>query len=165
MTRIIGIDPDRFWSKVNGSDVNRCWLWSGYVDPQGYGRFSVGGRAGGMAMAHRVAYELMVAEIPKGLQIDHLCRNRACVNPWHLEPVTALVNSRRSSAGVVNGARQLAITECPQGHPYDEHNTRIRRNGARTCKACDREDARRRYAADPEQHRAIARAYRERKAS
>ena len=80
----------------------------------------------------------MIGPIPQGLQLDHLCRVRACVNPWHLEPVTALVNSRRSSAGAVSAARQLAIAECPNGHPYDTENTCRAKNGARRCRACAR---------------------------
>lgn len=161
---VIGIDVhERFWPKVDGGDVSECWLWTAYIDPNGYGRFSVGGRAGGMRGAHRVAYELMIAEIPAGLELDHLCRVRHCVNPWHLEPVTPLVNSQRSTAGAVNAQRQLAITHCPQGHTYDDANTRIKKNGTRACRACDRDAARRRYALDPEKHRAAARAYRQEK--
>lgn len=168
MTTVLGIDPavhDRFWAKVTGRDVDRCWLWTAKIDDHGYGRFNLGGRAGGMHMAHRVAYELTRAEIPDGLQLDHLCRTRHCVNPWHLEPVTPKVNSERSTAGQVNAARQLAITHCPQGHPYDASNTRVKTNGARACRTCDREAARRRYAKDPEKYRAAARANRRRNAA
>jgi len=153
------VKPDttgtRFWSKVAGGSVDTCWEWQAYRDLNGYGRFSRG--RGNMAMAHRVAYELMRAEIPEGLHLDHLCRNRACVNPWHLEPVTCLVNSRRGIAGNVNRTRQRSITHCPKDHPYDAHNTSIRTNGARRCKTCEREAMRRRYEANPEKYRAQAR--------
>lgn len=158
-------EADRFWPKVSGGDFTTCWEWTAHRDANGYGRFSVGGRGGRMDGAHRVAYRLLVGEIPNGLELDHLCRNRGCVNPWHLEPVTHAVNSRRSTAGEVNRARQRAIAHCPQGHPYSPENTSYRRNGRRRCKACDREAMRRRYEADPAKYREIARRSRERKAS
>lgn len=78
--------------------------------------------------AHRVAYEHLVGPIPDGMQLDHLCRNRTCINPAHLEPVTARENVRR--------ARSL-VSQCPSGHPYDEENTRIY-DGRRYCRACHR---------------------------
>jgi hypothetical protein len=79
--------------------------------------------------AHRVAYEHFVGEIPDGLQLDHVCRNRVCVNPAHLEPVTASENRRRATA---------LITHCPQGHPYDETNMRVQPDGRRYCRECKR---------------------------
>lgn len=79
--------------------------------------------------AHRVAYEHLVGPIPEGLQLDHLCRNRTCVNPEHLEPVTAQENTVR--------ARSL-ITHCPSGHPYSDTNTAVGRNGKRYCRECKR---------------------------
>lgn len=102
-----------------------CWVWGAYTE-NGYGRLSIGGQPG--LYAHRVTYEELVGEIPKGLHIDHLCRNRACCNPAHLEAVTPLENTRR---GVGHGSE----TRCPQDHPYDEANT-IRYAGRRYCRAC-----------------------------
>jgi hypothetical protein len=87
--------------------------------------------------AHRVAYEALVGPIPQGLQLDHLCRNRMCVNPEHLEPVTARENLRRVFA---------LITECPSGHPYDEINMGIQPDGRRYCRLCKRNKARARRA-------------------
>ncbi|MDQ3028986.1 MAG: HNH endonuclease [Actinomycetota bacterium] len=157
--------PARFWSKVTGGDYTTCWTWTAYIDSAGYGRFRTGGRTGQMEGAHRVAYRLLIGEVPDGLELDHLCRNPGCVNPWHLEPVTHAVNSRRSTAGEVNAARQRAITHCPQGHAYSAENTGFRRDGRRRCKACGRRAARARYEADPAKHHEIARRYRARRAA
>lgn len=83
------------------------------------------------AGAHRVAYEEIMGPVPEGLELDHLCRTRSCVNPSHLEPVTHRENMNR---GDVATRRK---THCPKGHPYDEENTGIY-NGYRNCRACAR---------------------------
>jgi len=82
-----------FWSRVNKSGPNGCWLWDGAHVGSGYGQASFGGVR---QVAHRVAYELTVGPVPESLQLNHLCRNRGCVNPAHLEPVTASENKRRA---------------------------------------------------------------------
>jgi hypothetical protein len=87
---------ERFWSKVNKYGPNGCWLWTASIAPNGYGHFYRGTTGG--RVAHRFAYELLVGPIPEGLQLDHLCSNRGCVNPDHLEPVTAAINTRRALA-------------------------------------------------------------------
>lgn len=96
-------------------------------------------------MAHRVVYEHELGPIPAGLTLDHLCRVRSCVNPAHLEPVTIGVNVLR---GNTFAARQVALTACPAGHPYDVTNTYVRqgeRRGERECRTCRRiEQSRRR---------------------
>lgn len=125
--------PPRFWSKVDHS--SGCWIWTASLNNQGYAMFGVNGR---MRTAHRYAYEVLVGAVPSGLELDHLCRNRACVNPDHLEPVTRTVNVRRGLAPAVAATRHLAVTHCPQGHPYDAANTYIRKSGARQCRACHR---------------------------
>jgi hypothetical protein len=95
MTRVPRPLAERFWPRVSGQDdPDACWLWTGAIGDQGYGRIRLpDGRVG---YAHRVALELAGIEIPKGLQADHLCETRACVNAAHLEPVTVRENLRRS---------------------------------------------------------------------
>ena len=103
-SRILDDDEARFWSKVDKNGplptwapmLGRCWTWLPPTDPTtGYGRLNIGGRDGRNIYAHRFSYDLLVGPIPDGLQIDHLCRVRACVNPQHLEPVTIGENVRR----------------------------------------------------------------------
>lgn len=136
--------PERFWSKVTAegdSSYEECWVWTAYRNDRGYGTFNEGGDRRGTSAAHRVAYELMMGEIPDGLQLDHLCRNPPCVNPWHLEPVTAQVNVERSTAGSAARERQYAKTHCPKGHEYTEENILVKKTNyggtARGCRACN----------------------------
>lgn len=91
---IRGSLTDRFWPKVDAS--GDCWEWTAARNPEGYGRIGAGGTGSRILHAHRVAWELLVGPIPVGYEVDHLCRNRGCVNPDHLEPVTKLENIRRS---------------------------------------------------------------------
>jgi len=85
----------RFDEKVISEPNSGCWLWLGATMRNGYGVIGLGGRADGTALAHRVAYQTLRGDIPDGFDLDHLCRNRACVNPDHLEPVTRRVNWER----------------------------------------------------------------------
>lgn len=127
---------ERFWSKVDRTES--CWLWTAVLNSAGYGRFHLDGK---MRLAHRVAYEGMVGAIPEAAQLDHLCRTRRCVNPSHLEPVTQRENILRGESVVASCAR---ATHCPQGHPYDDENTRVSStSGWRGCRACSREKHRR----------------------
>lgn len=132
-----GSFEDSFWAKVNKS-ADGCWEWKGYRTVWGYGFV---GRDGERPPAHRVAYELVRGEIPEGLHLDHLCRNRACVNPDHLEPVTCRENLLRGNGWSGRNARK---TRCPQGHPYSDDNTIYGTKGERRCLTCRREYDRRR---------------------
>jgi hypothetical protein len=130
---------ERFWAKVKKGGPGECWEWTAYRDPNGYGRFNIGGQ-GPIVLAHRFAYEELVGRIPDGLDLDHLCRNPPCVNPGHLEPVTAQINNLR---GVGPAAKHAAKTHCPYGHEYTEDNIYWHKkpNGrkGRDCKTCIKE--------------------------
>lgn len=115
------------------SPKGECIIWSRALNSKGYGVLSDGGR---QVYAHRWIYERAIGQIQEGLQIDHLCRNRACVNVAHLEPVTCRTNLMRGeSFSAVHAAR----TACPKGHPYSGSNLRVRKSGRRSCVACQRE--------------------------
>lgn len=112
-----------------------CWLWRGFrMTPTGYGRFNgtVDGKARKM-LAHRMIYEQLVGPIPQGMTLDHLCRNRSCVNPDHMEVVTNRINTLRGDNPCAQNARR---TSCVNGHAFDAANTRPYRGG-RVCRACD----------------------------
>jgi hypothetical protein len=136
---------DRWWLRVDKTGPDGCWQWIGAKWARGYGIFTLPGTQQRIA-AHRWGYEHLVGPIPDGLELDHLCRNRQCVNPEHLEPVTHLENVRR---GLVrqNGQHERDKTHCPQKHPYDERNTKVTDRGHRKCRACDAARTRRRKAA------------------
>lgn len=134
---------DRFWSKVDkdgpipecAPELGSCWVWTA-AKAKGYGRFAI--HRSNIVQAHRFSFELL-QEIPVGLQLDHLCRNRACVRPTHLEPVTVRTNLLRGAGA---SARNAAKDTCPRGHAYDAvHATR----GDRICLTCRRAAHRARY--------------------
>lgn len=123
--------PDRIRSKIAPA-ADGCWLWVAGRTGSGYGAVKVNKR---QTLAHRTVYQLLVGPIPDGLEIDHLCRVRHCVNPAHLEPVPHRENTLRSpDAPAAQNARK---THCPQGHEYTPENTRIKRR-KRHCIACEK---------------------------
>lgn len=122
---------ERFWLKADmtgGPDA--CWPWLAGRYRTGYGTIHINQRP---RQAHRVAYELAVGPIPDGLTIDHLCRNRLCVNPAHLEPATLTVNVLRGSGPASLNLRKLT---CPRGHPYS-HRRWVGTHWSRRCRTCD----------------------------
>lgn len=122
----------RMERKITINPVSGCWEWSGPKTPNGYGKHRRG-PGHPERMTHRLMWEHHNdREIPAGLQLDHLCRNRCCCNPEHLEPVTGSENTMRQDH------HERSVTHCPAGHEYDDRNTRITPSGKRVCRECDR---------------------------
>ena len=142
--------PERFFSYVDFTDT--CWLWTGGIDKDGYGKFWWHGQTG---RAHRWVYGFCVGPIPDGLQIDHLCRVPRCVNPDHLEAVTGRVNVMRSP--IAPAAINARKTHCQRGHPFDEANTYVNPLGQRECRICGRIKGKRHYWRRKKQRRLNAR--------
>lgn len=106
-----------------------CWNWTGHILPNGYGKTHIEGK---VWLVHRLTYTKVIGGIPPQLQIDHLCRNRACCNPWHLEAVTLQENLRRGKSHTHLRDR----THCKHGHEYTPQNTHVDKRGHRNCRAC-----------------------------
>lgn len=106
--------------------TSECWVWSGARNDAGYGQIWKDGR---VLYAHRVIYSAVIGEIPEGLQIDHLCRNRACVRPDHMEMVTPRENTLRGQAPSAQAAR---LVNCVKGHDA----WRATPSGKRECTVC-----------------------------
>jgi len=122
----------RFMAKVRVS--SDCWEWLAYKDPSGYGAMKVGGVR---VNAHRVSHELFKGEIPDGMWIDHLCRNRGCVNPDHLEAVEPRVNTLRGVGPLMSILRAEARTQCDKGHELTSDNI-VSWTGRKNCLTCYR---------------------------
>lgn len=131
---ITSTNVPRFWNRVSIDDPNGCWLWTGKKCKAGYGDFCAAHKI--RVKAHRFAYKNIHGSIPHGLTLDHLCRNRACVNPMHLEPVSIGVNALRGVSPCAVNARK---THCHAGHPLHGMNLRMdNRLGytQRICRQC-----------------------------
>lgn len=125
------MDINKTKEKFVAIDSSGCWIWIGFTNQRGYGRYRINGRTW---VAHRLFYTMYKNEIPDNLVIDHLCKVRNCVNPEHLEAVTQQENVSRGDSGRYFKSK----THCPKGHEYDEKNTRLY-NGRRYCRICDKE--------------------------
>lgn len=121
----------KFWAKIVKMDT--CWLWTGCLQSGGYGQVR---RDGYLWYVHSYVYNLLIGPVPDGLELDHTCRVRNCVNPDHLEPVTHQVNIQR---GIGVGQHNANKTHCSQGHPYSGENLYTNPNtGKRYCRTCRR---------------------------
>src|SRR5690606_22981367 len=126
--RHLGAD-ERFWLKADRRGPDDCWEWSAFRDDDGYGRFTDdAGRLGRRTTvrAHRWIYEQLVSPVPTGYVVDHLCRNRGCVNPSHLEAVT---NQENLDRGWGRRLQNGMVSSCTNGHEYTSDNTYITPKG------------------------------------
>jgi hypothetical protein len=133
---LLEVGREKVLARFKIDPVTKCWQWTGGISPYGYGIFCFSKH--GNFMAHRMSYEIFRGPIPKDLCLDHLCRNRSCINPDHLELVTLYENIHR---GIGESATNKRKTHCLRGHPYDEENTifRLPKNGQpfkRVCRKC-----------------------------
>lgn len=136
---------ERFWAFVDKTET--CWLWTGTLSEKGYAKRV--GHDGRMLYGHQLAYTLLVGPIPDGLVIDHLCRVRNCVNPAHMEPVTAIENTRR-------GKDARWLEDCPNGHPAPLYR-RALPSGKNVCVECRRISDKKRDEMHRDARRAAAR--------
>lgn len=145
-------------SRFDEAAPEDCWPWKGRPRDNGYGAVSIGSRRDGSQRtlyAHVAVWLVLMGDFPEGNEVDHLCRNRICVNPNHLEPVSSRTNTLRAPS---LAAANVAKTECPRGHPYDDANT-YERHGKRHCRACVNV----RRSENREHHRAVTREYQRRR--
>ncbi len=140
-TKVTGrkpIDPILRLMRRTQVDDDGCWRWTGGTFGTGYGQIGIGSRTDNSARqvsVHRVVYEHYFGKIPDNLTIDHLCRNKLCVNPHHLEVVTLKENVLRGEGSPAQNARK---TRCVHGHDFTEDNTYITSDHTRQCKSCNR---------------------------
>ena len=120
--------PDRFWRRISIDPAAGCWMWAAPLDRYGYGHAYLDGKG---YLAHRVIYDVLRSHISAGLELDHLCRVRNCVNPDHLEPVSHRVNVQRGELGQPRA-------RCPKGHEYSESNSYRSASSGLRCKTCIR---------------------------
>ena len=126
---------ERIDARYDKPGIDKCWVWTGYLDSHGYGYANVGYVNGKQKMigTHRAMYELYIGQIPLNLTVDHLCRNRACGNPKHMQILTFSENLKIKNANAKK-------THCPHGHEYTDENTYYGKqsNGGpqRQCRTC-----------------------------
>jgi hypothetical protein len=126
-----GTEEQRFWRRIELDEITYCWNWTG-AKSHGYGTFRL--RAvRKMGRVHVWAYKKYIGPIPEGLELDHLCRNPGCANPWHTEPVTSRINVLRGQGTSAINARK---THCNRGHPLSGENLIVARSGKRRCRTC-----------------------------
>jgi len=124
-----------FWEKIIVDKDSGCWIWTSNVIHE-YGYFALNGKK---ILTHRFVYELNKGKIPNGLELDHLCRNRRCCNPDHLEPVTRRENLLRGLTGLLTGKLNLEKKYCKNGHLFNQENTYLRKDKlGRECKQCSK---------------------------
>jgi hypothetical protein len=145
----------RLLSRIQIDQSTGCWNWQGHLSVLGYGKISRDGR---LQTVHRVSYEIKYGKIPSGLEPNHKCRNRACVNPDHIEAVTHQLN--------IWYARGITSTHWGCGHEKTSPNSRTTSSGSIVCGICARTKERERYRKDPEKYKArVAAVYYRKKAS
>jgi hypothetical protein len=124
----------RFFDSIEEA-ADGCWTWTGTRDSKGYGNFYVGDRT---FKAHRWSYEFFVFTIPEDLEIDHVCLNKPCVNPWHCETVPRIENQRRR-----RGVFRSDLRKCIRGHQMTLENIYVNPSGVQCCRICMKESLRR----------------------
>lgn len=127
----------RLDKSVSSDQPTECWSWTRGLSSDGYGIVRYNG--GSMKLVHKIVYEHWFGPVPKGYELDHLCRRRDCANPYHLEAVPHAVNVKRGEVG--KNSRDK--THCPQGHPYSGDNVYVSPSNRRHCRICVRENKRR----------------------
>ena len=122
---------ERFEMRYEPITESGCWIWLGSLNADGYGKFWANGKDW---LAHRFSFEHFRGQIPNNVQLDHLCRMRCCVNPWHEELVTSHENTLRGNSLTAINSRKTA---CVRGHIFSTSNTYVRKTG-RGCCECKR---------------------------